>query len=165
VILGYQIANRTIGGDWIARRRHRPDGEVEDYAPRSVSLDTPDGTLPLPSIAGAGQLIRCSRSEPPEGAARLDQLFSTMGAQREPPGFFDPAHAIPRDGAGQQVARVRASFTSIYPVARSGQYWLNISSRRVSCACHSASTEQEEGRLGKNFGDIKQVDATFRKKK
>src|SRR5262245_57171293 len=53
VILGYQIANRTIGSDWIMLDVGITLMEkVKDYTIKrdAFSLDTPDGTLPLPSI-------------------------------------------------------------------------------------------------------------------
>src|SRR5262245_49503185 len=53
VILGYQIANRTIGSDWVMLDVGITLMEkVKDYTIKrdAFSLDTPDGTLPLPSI-------------------------------------------------------------------------------------------------------------------
>ena len=53
VILGYQIANRTIGQDWIMLDVGITLMErVRDYTLKreALSLDTPDGTVPLPSI-------------------------------------------------------------------------------------------------------------------
>jgi len=53
VILGYQIANRTVGEDWImldvgiTLMEKVPTYELKREA---LSLDTPDGTLALPSI-------------------------------------------------------------------------------------------------------------------
>ena len=53
VILGYQIANRTVGDKWVMldvgiTLMQR----VGDYRLKreALTLDTPDGTLPLPSI-------------------------------------------------------------------------------------------------------------------
>jgi hypothetical protein len=51
VILGYQIANRTIGDDWIMLDVGLTLMErVPSYTLKreAISLDTPDGTLPLP---------------------------------------------------------------------------------------------------------------------
>src|SRR5262245_15629490 len=53
VILGYQIANRTIGEDWIMLDVGITLMEkIRDYTLKrdALTLDTPDGTLPLPSI-------------------------------------------------------------------------------------------------------------------
>jgi len=53
VIMGYQIANRTIGDEWIMLDVGITQMEkVRDYTLKrdAISLDTPDGTLPLPSI-------------------------------------------------------------------------------------------------------------------
>ena len=54
VILGYQIANRTVGDEWIMLDVGLTLMErVKDYTLKreAITLDTPDGTLPLPSIA------------------------------------------------------------------------------------------------------------------
>src|SRR3954469_23556623 len=54
VILGYQIANRTVGDEWImldvglTLMERVPNYKLKREA---ITLDTPDGTLPLPSIA------------------------------------------------------------------------------------------------------------------
>src|ERR1044072_5665407 len=53
VILGYQIANRTVGDEWIMLDVGLTLMErVKDYTLTrgAITLDTPDGTLPLPSI-------------------------------------------------------------------------------------------------------------------
>src|SRR5258705_13838463 len=53
VILGYQIANRTIGDEWIMLDVGITLMErMKDYTLKrdAVSLDTPGGPLPLPSI-------------------------------------------------------------------------------------------------------------------
>ena len=53
MILCYQIANRTVGEDWImldvgiTGMEKAPTYELKREA---LSLDTPDGTLALPSI-------------------------------------------------------------------------------------------------------------------
>ena len=53
VILGYQIANRTVGDEWLmldvgmTLMERVPAYKLKREA---LSLDTPDGTIPLPSI-------------------------------------------------------------------------------------------------------------------
>ena len=66
VILGYQIANRTVGEDWvmldvgITMMEKVPTYELKRDA---LSLDTPDGTVALPSIEEYRENeSRCSRS-------------------------------------------------------------------------------------------------------
>src|SRR3954470_10743697 len=65
VIMGYQIANRTIGDEWIMLDVGITQMEkVRDYTLKrdAISLDTPDGTLPLRRSWRTGRTNkRCSR--------------------------------------------------------------------------------------------------------
>ena len=83
VILGYQLANRSIGEEWMLLEVGMT---VLDRTPayrlkrEALSLETPDGkTLPLPSIEEhrAGQYDGAAESG--TGPARLDQLLSADG--------------------------------------------------------------------------------------
>ena len=85
VILGYQLANRSIGEEWMLLevgmtvRDNVPDYTLKREA---LSLETPDGKTHSPADgqrAPGGQHQRAA--EPGEGPARLDQLLS---AEREP---------------------------------------------------------------------------------
>ena len=66
VIMGYQIANRTIGNDWImldCGMTLMQKVRDQTLTRQSFTLDTPDGTLPLPSIESTAKMNpRCSRS-------------------------------------------------------------------------------------------------------
>jgi hypothetical protein len=176
VILGYQIANRTIGEDWIMLDVGIALMEkTEDYTLKreAVSLDTPDGTLPLPSIA-----------EYRDASATVQPLQNRLKVQRDSINYFPPwvnganrlgffsdlgSRAMPWDQA--DVTRSRACLGQLYfhipGGTKFGQYWLNIKfAQSVVRVPFRLLTEEEEKTLGKNFGDIKkQVDATFRKKK
>jgi hypothetical protein len=176
VILGYQIANRTIGEDWIMLDVGIALMEkTEDYTLKreAVSLDTPDGTLPLPSI-----------SEYRDASATVQPLQNRLKVQRDSINYFPPwvnganrlgffsdlgSRAMPWDQA--DVTRSRACLGQLYfhipGGTKFGQYWLNIKfAQSVVRVPFRLLTEEEEKTLGKNFGDIKkQVDATFRKKK
>ena len=83
VILGYQLANRSVGEEWMLLEVGMT---VLDRTPaykltrEALSLETPDGkTLPLPTVdehrAGQHQ----GAAESGEGPARLDQLLSADG--------------------------------------------------------------------------------------
>jgi hypothetical protein len=176
VILGYQIANRTIGEDWIMLDVGIALMErVEDYTLKrdALSLDTPDGTLPLPSI-----------SEYRDASSKTEPLQQRLKVQRDSINYFPPwvhnanrlgffsdlgSRAMPWDQA--DVSNSRACLGQLYfhipGGTKFGQYWLNVKfAQSVVRVPFRLLTEEEEKTLGKNFGDIKkQVDATFRKKK
>ena len=124
VILGYQIANRTVGEDWvmldvgITLMEKVPTYELKRDA---LSLDTPDGTVALPSIEeyrdNESQVQRAP--EPHEGPARLDQLLSPLDDWREPARVLRGPR-VARDalepGRCHELARVRGP--ALLPRAR-----------------------------------------------
>jgi len=176
VILGYQIANRTIGDEWIMLDVGIAGMEkAKDYTLKreAISLDTPDGTLPLPSI-----------KEYRENESKVQPLQMRLKAQRDSINYFPPwthginrlgffsdlgSRAMPWDEA--DVSNNRACVGQLYfhvpGGTKFGQYWLNVKFLdSVIRVPFRLFTEEEEKTLGKNYGDIKkQVDAAFRKKK
>ena len=82
VILGYQIANRTVGEDWvmldvgITLMEKVPTYELTRDA---LSLDTPDGKLALPSI-----------EEYRENESKVQPLQNRMKVQRDSINYFPP---------------------------------------------------------------------------
>jgi hypothetical protein len=176
VILGYQIANRTIGDDWImldvglTLMEKEPDYRLKREA---LSLDTPDGTLPLPSI-----------EEYRKDEGKLQALQNRLKVQRDSIDYFPPwtsganrlgffsdlgSRAMPWNEA--DVTNRRACLGQLYfhipGGTKYGQYWLNVKfANSVVRVPFRLLTEEEEKQLGKNYGDIKkQVDNAFRKKK
>ena len=119
VILGYQIANRTIGETWIMLDVGIALMEkTEDYTLKreSFSLDTPDGTLPLPSIA-----------EYRDASSIVQPLQNRLKVQRDSINYFPPwvnganrlgffsdlgSRAMPWDQA--DVTRSRACLGQLY---------------------------------------------------
>jgi hypothetical protein len=175
-ILGYQIANRTIGSDWVMLDvgMTMMDG-VKAYTIKrdAFSLDTPDGTVPLPSI-----------EEYRAASAKVNALQNRLKVQRDSIDYFPPGRrganrlgmfadlgskALPWDQA--DITNDRACVGQLYfhvPTGtKYGQYWLNIKfPQSVLRVPFRLLTEDEEKTLGKNFGDIKkQVDEAFKKKK
>jgi hypothetical protein len=175
VILGYQIANRTIGNDWIMLDVGMTLMEgVRDYTLKrdAVSLETPDAKLPLPSIA-----------EYRQSEGQLQGLQNRMKVQRDSINYFPPwvhganrlgffadlgSRAMPWDQV--DVSSDRACMGQLYfhipGGTKYGQYWLNVKfAQSLVRVPFRLLTDEEEKTLGKNFGDIKkQVDAAFRKK-
>ena len=176
VILGYQIANRTIGQDWIMLDVGMTLMErVPDYTLKreALSLDTPDGTLPLPSI-----------KEYRENESKVQPLQQRLKVQRDSINYFPPwthrvnrlgffadldSRALPWDqvDVSSDFACMGQLYFHVPGGTKYGQYWLNVKfPQSVVRVPFRLLTEAEEKTLGKNFGDIKkQVDAAFRKKK
>jgi hypothetical protein len=175
VILGYQIANRTVVDDWvmldvgITLMERTPNYRLKREA---LSLDTPDGTVPLPSI-----------EEYRAASAKTEPLQMRLKAQRDSIDYFPPwvhgvnrlgffsdlgSRAMPWDQA--DVSNNRACMGQLYfhvpGGTKYGQYWLNVKfAQSVVRVPFRLLTEEEERTLGRNFGDIKkQVEAAFRKK-
>jgi hypothetical protein len=175
VIIGYQIANRTIGSDWIMLDVGITLMEkVKDYVIKrdSFSLDTPDGTLPLPSI-----------EEYRQNSSKVQELQLRLKAQRDSINYFPPwthrvnrlgmfsdlgSRALPWDQA--DVSKDSACSGQLYfhvpNGTKYGQYWLNVKfAQSVVRVPFRLLTEDEEKLLGKNFGDIKkQVENSFKQR-
>ena len=176
VILGYQIANRTIGSDWIMLDVGMTLMEdVKDYTIKrdAFTLDTPDGTVPLPSI-----------KEYRENEGKVQTLQQRLRVQRDSIDYFPPwVHGVNRLGMfadlgsralpweQADVTNDRACMGQLYfhvpNGTKFGQYWLNVKfAQSVVRVPFRLLTEEEEKLLGRNFGDIKkQVENAFRKKK
>jgi hypothetical protein len=175
VILGYQIANRTIGNEWIMLDVGLTLMErVKNYRLKrdALTLDTPDGTVPLPSI-----------EEYRKNESKVQPLQNRLKVQRDSIDYFPPwthganrlgffadlgSRAMPWDEA--EVTNNRACLGQLYfnvpGGTKYGQYWLNVKfAQSVVRVPFRLLTEEEERTLGKNFGDIKkQVEDSFRKK-
>jgi hypothetical protein len=175
VILGYKLANLSVGEKWmllevgVTLRDGVPD---QDLTPAAVSLDTPDGkTIPLPSI-----------EEFRKGDVRALQAREKV--QRDSINYFPPnAHRAcsiqfftnvdSRAMAWDKVELTdqRACLGRFYfPVPSGityGQHWLNVKfAKSVIRVPFRILTKEEDKLLEKNFGDIKkQVDEAFRKNK
>jgi len=173
-ILGYQLANLSVGENWmllevgIALREGMPDYDLTRDA---VSLDTPDGkTIPLPSIA-----------EFRKGDVRALQAREKV--QRDSINYFPPnAHRAcsihfftdvdSRAMAWDKVelSDQRACLGRFYfPVPGGityGQHWLNVKfAKSVVRVPFRILTKEEDKFLEKNYRDIeKQVEEAFKKK-
>jgi hypothetical protein len=175
VIIGYQIANRTIGSDWIMLDTGITLMEkVKDYTIKrdAFSLDTPDGTLPLPSI-----------EEYRQNQSKADALQMRMKAQRDSINYFPPwTHRVNRLGmfadlGSRALPWEQADLTNdsacmgqlyfhVPNGTKYGQYWLNVKfAQSVVRVPFRLLTDDEEKQLGKNFDDIKkQIDNSFKPK-
>ena len=171
-ILGYQVANRSIGEEWMmldfgAALR----AGVKDYTMlrSALSLELPDGkTLPLPTIMEQRELNTASL----EARARVQRdsinYFPPNAHQACALVFFPnlTSRALPRDDVymTNQRACVGRLFFKIPGGITYGQYWLNVkfaeSTIRVPFRIF---TKDEEKFVSKNYRSIeKQVEEAFR---
>ena len=175
VILGYQLANRSLGEEWMLLEVGMTvlDG-VSDYklTREMLSLETPDGkTLPLPTVM-----------EHRAGDTRAVQNRAKV--QRDSINYFPPsAHlpcrigffadldsrAMPYDEV--ELSKERAClgrlFFKIPGGIAYGQHWLNVQfEQSLIRVPFRILTADEEKTLSKNYKDIsRQVKDAFRKPK
>jgi len=173
-ILGYKLANLSVGEEWMlletgfALREGVPD---YDLTREAISLETPDGkTIPLPSI-----------SEYRKGDVRA--LKQRERVQRDSINYFPPnAHRAcsvqfftdvdSRAMAWDKVelTNQRACLGRLYfPIPGGvtyGQHWLNVKlAKSLIRVPFRILTKDEEKFLDKNYRDIeKQVEEAFKKK-
>src|SRR5512134_2317600 len=173
-ILGYKLANLSVGEEWMlletgfALREGVPD---YDLTREAISLETPDGrTIPLPSI-----------SEYRKGDVRA--LKQRERVQRDSINYFPPnayracsiqfftdvdSRAMAWDKV--ELTNQRACLGRLYfPIPGGvtyGQHWLNVKFAKSTIRVpFRILTKDEEKFLDKNYKDIKkQVDEAFKKK-
>jgi hypothetical protein len=175
VILGYQLANRSLGEDWmllevgITVMNKVPDYKLTRDA---LSIETPDGkTLPLPSVSEyrAGNTAALQSREKvqrdsinyfPPGASRPCRIgfFSDVGSRAM---AYDEVEVSSSRGClGRLYFSVPGGITY-------GQHWLNVKfEKSLVRVPFRILTEDEEKLLSKNYKDIsKQVKDAFKKSK
>ena len=173
-ILGYKLANLSVGEEWMlletgfALREGVPD---YDLTREAISLETPDGkTIPLPSI-----------TEYRKGDVRA--LKQRERVQRDSINYFPPnayracsiqfftdvdsrAMAWDKVELTNQRACVGRLYFPIPGGVTYGQHWLNVKfAKSLIRVPFRILTKDEEKFLDKNYKDIeKQVKEAFRKK-
>jgi hypothetical protein len=174
VILGYQVANYSVGEEWVLLEVGMTLREkVPDYTLTRdrLSLETPDGkTLPLPTI-----------QEHREGDTRALQQRERV--QKDSINYFPPsAHqrcaivffpeltsrALPRDDVELSSSRacVGRLYFKVPGGIQYGQHWLNVELEKSRIRVpFRILTKDEEKTLSKHYGDIeKQVKEAFEPK-
>ncbi len=175
VILGYRVANLSVGGPWLLLevgttvRSGVPSFSLTRDA---ISLETPDGkTIPLPSnkefmaahltgLQKQADVVRDSINYFPPGVSRPCRIgfFADLGER-----------AMPYDQV--ELSSDRACLGRLYfPVEggiRYGQHWLNVKfARSVVRVPFRILTKDEEKFLDKNYKSIEQqVKEAFEPKK
>jgi hypothetical protein len=176
VILGYQLANESVGSEWmlievgITVRDGTPDYELTRDM---LSLETPDGkTLPLPSVEEyrkAGEVRALQMREkvqrdsinyfPPEANRACAMGFFRDLDDRRPLAWDEVELSSDRACVGRIFFQVPGGIAY-------GQHWLNVKFQESLIRVpFRILTEDEKKLLDKNFKDIKkQVDEAFKKK-
>ncbi|HSF14826.1 MAG TPA: hypothetical protein VLK65_04675 [Vicinamibacteria bacterium] len=174
VILGYQVANHSIGQEWMLLEVGATVREgVPSYTLTrdTVSLSTPDGnTIALASLSEYRK-------------ANLSALEARTRVQRDSINYFPPSatdacrigffadlstRAMAWDVVelNYQMACLGRLFFHVPGGISYGQHWLNVQFKdSLVRVPFRILTEEEEEELSKNFKDIrKQVEEAFKKK-
>ena len=174
VILGYQLANRSIGEEWMLLEVGMTlrDGVSNFTLKRdAISLDTPDGkTQPLPSISE----YRAADTRALQNRERVQRdsinYFPPSASRGSRLGFFsdleDRAMAWDEVELSYQLATTGRLYFHIPGGITFGQHWLNVKlEKSVVRVPFRILTADEEKMLSKNYKDIeKQVKEAFKKK-
>ena len=175
VILGYEVANRSLGDPWILLDVGMTvmDGvKAYDLTRAAVSLDTPEGTrVPLPSI----EEYRKVNMNAVQARARVQRdsinYFPPKASRACSIQFFPDLENRAMPFNQVELSDTRACLGRFYfPVPggiQYGQYWLNVKfANSVVRVPFRILTKEEEKLLSKNYKDIrKQVQDAFKKKK
>ena len=174
VILGYQVANRSVGDPWMLLEVGMTVREKPDYrlTREAISLETPDGkTIPLPSIsehrAGNTQALQ-KRSEIQRDSINYFPPLATKACAIQ---FFPEldSRAMPYDEV--ELSKERACLGRLYFQIPGGiaygQHWLNVKFQNSLIRVpFRIFTKEEEKLLSKNYKSIKQqVEEAFKPKK
>jgi hypothetical protein len=174
-ILGYRLANMSIGEEWmllevgVALRESSPDYTLKRG---DVSLTVPDGTtVPLPSVAEFRHLDTSALKARERVQRDSINYFPPNAYQSCAIQFFPDLdqNVMPFDDVGltNHRACVGRFYFKVPGGIKYGQHYLNVkfaeSTVRVP---FRILTKDEEKELNKHYNDIKkQVDEAFRPKK
>jgi hypothetical protein len=175
VILGYQLANRSLGEEWMLLEVGMTvrDGVRNQTMKReAMSLDTPDGKrVPLATIAEHRDADTRALQQRERVQRDSINYFPPMASQACRLGFFSEIdqRAMPWDEV--ELSRDRACVGRLYFKVPGGiaygQHWLNVQfENSLIRVPFRILTKDEEKMLSKNYKSIKkQVDEAFKKKK
>jgi hypothetical protein len=174
VILGYQLANRSLGEEWMLLEVGMTVLErVPDYTLTrdALSLETPDGkTLPLPTVSEHRQANTSALQAREKVQRDSINYFPPMASRPCRLGFFADlsSPALPWDQV--ELSTTRACLGRLYfhiPGGITyGQHWLNVKfEKSLIRVPFRILTKDEEKLLSRNYKDIrKQVQESFKKK-
>ena len=174
VILGYQLANRSIGEEWMLLEVGMTVlGGTPNYkmTREALSLETPDGkTSPLPTVAEHREAD--TRALESREKVQRDSInyFPPSASQACRIGFFSDITSRAMAYDVVELSNTRACVGRLYFRVPGGiaygQHWLNVKfENSLVRVPFKILTKDEEKLLSKNYKDIKkQVEAAFKKK-
>jgi hypothetical protein len=174
VILGYQLANRSLGEEWMLLEVGMTVmDKVPDYklVRNALSIETPDGTtLPLPTVSQ----FRSAPTAALQNRERVQRdsinYFPPSASRACRIGFFadldSPAMAYDEVELSSSRACVGRLYFNVPGGIKYGQHWLNVKfDKSLVRVPFRILTEEEEKLLSKNYKDIsRQVKEAFQKK-
>jgi hypothetical protein len=175
VILGYQLANRSIGEEWMLLEvgmTLREGQKNQTFKREAVSLNTPDGkTVPLATIAEHRDAD--TRALQNRERVQRDSInyFPPMANQACRIGFFAEIDQRVAPWDQVELSYMRAClgrfFFKVPGGITHGQHWLNVQFQNSLIRVpFRILTADEEKMLSKNYKSIKkQIDDAFKKKK
>jgi hypothetical protein len=175
VILGYQLANRSIGEEWLLLEVGLTvlDG-VKDYTLKreALSLETPDGkTIPLATVAESREGDTRALQQREKVQRDSINYFPPSASQACRLGFFSDldSRALPWDQVDLSSRRACLGrlFFKVPGGITYGQHWLQVKyEQSVLRVPFRILTKDEENLLSKNYKDIsRQVKDAFKKPK
>ena len=173
-ILGYRLANNSIGEEWMLLEFGTTvrDGVKSQVLTREdLSLETPDGkTIPLPTV----QAFREANLSALKNRSRVTRdsinYFPPSATRACRMGFFSdldsPVMAWDQVELSDERACLGQLFFQVPGGITYGQYWLNVKfDNSLVRVPFRILTKDEEKFVSKNFGDIrKQVREAFKPK-
>jgi hypothetical protein len=173
-ILGYRLANLSIGEEWMLIEFGTTirDG-VPNYTMKreALSLETPDGkTIPLASVIEYRKANLAAMQQREKVQRDSINYFPPSASQACRIGFFSELddRAMPWDQVELSSRRgcLGRLFFHVPGGITYGQYWLNVKfEKTVVRVPFRILTKDEEKLLSKNFKDIRrQVEDAFKKK-
>ena len=174
VILGYQLANRSVGEKWMLLETGFAlrDG-VKDYDLKreALSIETPDGkTIPMATVEEY-RSVNLAAMEAREKVQRDSINYFPPNAYKAcRVGFFAELNSRALAWDKVELTNQRACLGRLYFQVPGGitygQHWLNVKfAKSLVRVPFRILTKDEEKLLDKNFKDIKkQVDDAFKQK-
>ena len=174
VILGYKTANMSVGEEWMLLDMGATvrDGVKSQVLKReAITLDTPDGKLPLPSVEEYRKADLRALDKRANVARDSINYFPPMASQPCRIGFFSETGSAAMAWDQVELSNTRACLGRIYFKVpggiKYGQHWLNVQLRDTLIRVpFRVFTKEEEKTLSKNYRDIKkQIEEAFKPKK
>jgi hypothetical protein len=164
----------SVGEDWLLLdigATVRDGVKAQILKREAITLDTPDGKLPLPSVEEYRKADLRALDKRANVARDSINYFPPMASQPCRIGFFSETGSAAMAWDQVELSNTRACLGRIYFKVpggiKYGQHWLNVQLRDTLIRVpFRVFTKEEEKTLSKNYRDIKkQIEEAFKPKK